>query len=178
MKKPASKAQPWVAIPGEEFRPIPSWSNAGYQASNFGRVRQTTSTRDVILSACLNRQGYLVVYLRDGARCCIACVHVLIAESFLGARPHGLVINHRDADKLNNVPANLEYIGRGDNIRHAAALGRLRHGTNHPFCRLDEDLVRAIRVYPEGITRTARAFGVSRGVVQRIRNGQAWKHVL
>ena len=50
-------------------------------------------------------------------------VHHIVAEHFLGDRPSDLVVNHRDGNKLNNHPNNLEYVTIAENIKHAIAHG-------------------------------------------------------
>lgn len=45
-------------------------------------------------------------------------VHSLVASTFLGPRQPGMVVNHKDGDKLNNHVANLEYLTARENIQH------------------------------------------------------------
>ncbi len=72
-----------------------------------------------LLSLFLNPYGYLKVKLGKNG----VLVHHLVAEIYLGMRPQNLVINHKDCDKINNHPDNLEYVTIGDNIRHAITNG-------------------------------------------------------
>ncbi len=49
--------------------------------------------------------------------------HQIIADRFIGKKPKGLTVNHKDGDKLNNRPENLEYLTIAENIRHAIENG-------------------------------------------------------
>lgn len=74
-------------------------------------------------------------YTRDGYLCCklfskTTTVHALIANLSYGSRPNGLVINHKDCNKLNNHPDNLEYCTIDANIQHAIKNGM--HVSNDP----------------------------------------------
>jgi hypothetical protein len=55
-----------------------------------------------------------------------AYVHHLVAAAFLGPKPDGAEVNHKDCDKTNNALSNLEYVSRGENIAHALANGKGR----------------------------------------------------
>ena len=52
-------------------------------------------------------------------------VHSLVALAFIGPRPEGMEVNHKDCDKQNNALNNLEYVTHGENQRHAAQMGRM-----------------------------------------------------
>ena len=43
-------------------------------------------------------------------------VHQMVAETYLGKRPDGLVIDHVNGNHLNNNATNLEYVTRTENI--------------------------------------------------------------
>lgn len=64
-------------------------------------------------------KGYLKVNIYGKPK----SVHRLVAECAFGPCPTGLVVNHKDGNKLNNNPENLEYCTIGENIRHAINLG-------------------------------------------------------
>jgi len=50
-------------------------------------------------------------------------IHHIVAEIFYGIRPEGLVITHKDGNKLNNHPDNLEYCTQAENVAHSIAMG-------------------------------------------------------
>ena len=78
------------------------------------------------LSQYFNPSGYLRVKLNNQNR----QIHSLIAECFLGKRPQGFTVNHKDGNKLNNRPDNLEYVTIADNIKHSIKYGM--HICNRP----------------------------------------------
>lgn len=70
-----------------------------------------------ILKTGLNGNKYHFVTLRKNNRAFPKTVHVLVAHEFLGPRPKGLVIHHKDNDKNNNAASNLEYVTRQKNTQ-------------------------------------------------------------
>ena len=106
----------------EEWKPIPDWEGF-YEVSNLARVRTTGKSigqrHGQILKQRPDRYGYLTVRLHRNAKLAERGVHTLVAGAFIGPRPKGLVINHKDGLKSNNHPSNLEYITNAENIRHA-----------------------------------------------------------
>lgn len=57
-------------------------------------------------------------------------VQVFVADCFLGLKPDGKEVNHKDGDKAHNHPNNLEYLTHSENISHAYAIGLLKN-TDH-----------------------------------------------
>jgi hypothetical protein len=86
-----------------------------------------------------------------------------------------LVIHHRDTDRSNNEPGNLETLCRRcHQIHHKCS-------TNFKAAKLDESQVRDIRyLFDRGLaTRLALAnrFGVTRGNIDHIVRRKTWQHV-
>lgn len=50
-------------------------------------------------------------------------VHRLVAYHFVDGYQDGLVVNHKDGNKLNNEADNLEWVTRSENDLHAFKLG-------------------------------------------------------
>lgn len=63
--------------------------------------------------------GYLQVHLYHNRQRIQKTIHSLVADKYLGPCPAGMEINHKDGNKLNNHPSNLEYVTHKENIRHA-----------------------------------------------------------
>lgn len=71
-----------------------------------------------VMKPVSNGLGYLQVSLvKEGIRY-RKYVHVLVAEAFLGSKPKGLEVNHKDRNKSNNHVDNLEYISHRENVLH------------------------------------------------------------
>jgi hypothetical protein len=108
----------------EEWRPCVGWPN--YEVSNLGQVRrrgrilkQTVFNKKTegdghYLGLCLSVEGVVTK----------VTVHSLVAAAFIGPRPEGWTIDHKDEVKSNNRATNLEYVTNGDNTRrwHARRL--------------------------------------------------------
>lgn len=131
-----------------------------------------------------NGRGYLRVRCHGKSR----CVHLLVAATFLGPKPEGLEVNHRDGDKRNNQSVNLEYTTRSANMKHAVASGLLipKRGEAHPSCKLSDAALAAIsseyrRMAPRGrlplgaAKLLARKYGISEDMPRRIAAGLARK---
>lgn len=174
----------------ERWKKIPSFSD--YSVSNLGRVRRDTAGGNdtlyagKIIKIHKGKNGYLSVGLRvtgkDGKRKPQRKdVHVLVAEAFHGPRPKGKEVNHKDLDKSNCVPSNLEYITKLQNIQHRNALTGFSKGELNPNVKLTVAQVVAIRsaFRPRIVTHAdlAARFGISRTQVASIVEGRAWKSV-
>jgi len=166
----------------EEWRPVIGYAGL-YMVSSLGRVYSVRTGR--ILLGTVTKQGYVQVRLTDrhmNARC--RTVHVLAAEAFIGPRPTGHVVNHRNAKKTFNVVSNLEYVTPGENIRRAVRLGHLRPhfkpGENNINARLTADDVRAIRALREQrvpAAELAAQYGVTTATIYRIGKRVLWRYI-
>lgn len=119
----------------EIFRTIPDFED--YQVSNRGRVISNKSGRSTFLKPQRDALGYLHVRLfpKDeifgrypdgrGKKPKLEKVHRLVALLFVPKPDNQDIweVNHKDGNKENNVVTNLEWITRGDNIRHSWKIG-------------------------------------------------------
>lgn len=88
-----------------------------YEVSDTGLVRRIESKR--VLKGCIT-SGYRSVKFTflDGKQQRFY-VHRLVAEHFLtDSWKEGLVVNHKDGDKLNNNVNNLEWVSQRANTLH------------------------------------------------------------
>lgn len=90
---------------------LPPWSMPGSRNGSWKGGRQVDSDGYILIHAPGHQNANAAGYVRE---------HRLVMESMLG---RGLdpteVVHHRDGDKQNNDPSNLELFSRnGDHLRH------------------------------------------------------------
>jgi hypothetical protein len=164
----------------EEWRPVtePDFEDS-YLVSSMGRVAR------IMRGGRSKSTGYISIILaRKGVAYRAYRVHQLVARAFNGPQPEGTIVNHKDADKGNNQPANLEYVTQGDNVRHGIRMGcRLvkKNPSNGQFAPvLTVDQVGEIKaMLPCGVPLhvLAEEYGVSTMAIKYIKIGRNWNRV-
>lgn len=109
----------------EEWRDISGFEGL-YKISSLGQVYSLRSKR--LLKPCLvgplDRDArYYGVMLRKDGKAIQFTIHRLVALAFIGERPDGHYINHKNLNRLDNRVDNLEYVTPQENTRHAIANG-------------------------------------------------------
>ena len=99
--------------------------NPRYGVTAEGEVWSCTSGSWQMMRK-VESSGYHKVKLSSKGRQRMHSVHSLVMAAFVGVRPNGLVINHKDGDKLNNRVSNLEYCTYRENWLHALRTGLSR----------------------------------------------------
>lgn len=159
-----------------------------YEVSRFGDVRswhtrgpgkrRASVPQNVIGS--VNREGYRQVLLSLNGRKRKHSVHILVAEAWIGPRPAGQQVRHRDGVRANCCASNLRY---GTPVQNAA--DRVEHGTDpagerNPRAVLDRGQVEEVRRRyvagdeRDGAAALARELGVARQTIGRIVRGETW----
>lgn len=172
----------------EEWRAVVGYEGF-YEVSDLGRVRSLDRikrngkrARGKILRTPLS-EGYPCCNLVRGGKQILNRVHRLVAAAFV-EKPsdEASTVNHKDFDRTNNRPDNLEWLSHGDNMRHAHAAnrcaGRRVYTRGKDYRRLEADTVREIRRrYASGETARSlcAAFDLSHPHVYRIVNRVVWK---
>ena len=102
----------------EEWRSIAGFPL--HMVSSEGRVFSWYSQR--FLRPGVGSHGYLRLNLGFGKS---HTLHVIVAAAFLGPRPAGHVVRHKDGNRLNPCRDNLEYGTYAENAQDA-----VKHGTH------------------------------------------------
>jgi hypothetical protein len=78
------------------------------------------------ISQTIDKKGYIQCKLNNKT----IALHRIIAKLYFGELPKGYCVNHKDSNKLNNHPNNLEYITLAENTIHSIKMGL--HICNRP----------------------------------------------
>lgn len=114
----------------EVWRDIPNYEDM-YQVSNLGDIRSLDRWvgnrffKGRVLVGRVAKNGYKYVGLNKDRKAKTVKNHVMTARMFIGERPKGLVINHKDENKLNNSVENLEYITVLENNMYGTHMSRI-----------------------------------------------------
>lgn len=109
----------------EEWRPVEGFPR--YEVSDLGRIRRAGTGRLMAVRYSRRRYGAVHFPAGDGSgRYVDFYIHRLVAAAFIGPRPEGKEVNHKDGNRRHNAVSNLEYCTRSENIRHAGKIRLLK----------------------------------------------------
>ena len=160
-----------------------------YEVSDDGRVRsvdrvvlcvnrwgqqapRTYPGQELMAYPNEKRGGYRYVNLhKEGQK--MRRVAVLVAEAFLGPRPAGTQVCHRNGEATDDRAANLRYDTPKGNAADQSLHGTRRKGESHPMARLSDSDVDTIRLLHNLVPKAdlAERFGVHPGHISNIQNG-------
>ena len=137
----------------ETWKDIPNYEGV-YQVSNLGRIRSLDRyvTRGKsgffkegqIQKLQNNGNGYLYKQLKYKGNYKNFYIHRLVLMVFVGKRPDGMVICHKDGDITNNELSNLRYDTPLENN-----IDQFRHETRKNILKNDE-VIKIREMYSEG----------------------------
>ena len=155
-----------------EWRDIPGYEGR-YRVSNDGRIYSLISS--LVMKQFKLTHGHLAVMLYFNGVGKIHPVHVLVASAFVGVRPPGYYTHHKNEDRQDNRPDNLEYKTpedhTGDHVR----------GEKSVCAKLTENQVREIRrLHSTGESsyrKLAKIYEVSCFTISDVIRRRNWRHV-
>jgi NUMOD4 motif/HNH endonuclease len=125
----------------ERWKDVPGYVGV-YQASTLGRVRTVDRTllqvsrwgtpmlrrfAGFVLSPCVDKDGYLYVCMKTAGG--NQRVHRVVAAAFIDNPEGKPQVNHKNGDRQDNRPVNLEWCTNSENHLHAfRVLGRKHTG--------------------------------------------------
>ena len=110
--------------------------------------------------------------------------HRVVYRFFYGPIPDGMQVNHKDGDKMNNRPANLEAVTPSQNVLHALHVlypHLRRRGEQHPMAKLmpcDVQTIIVRRRRGDQVKQIARDYGICASHASSLIAGRSWKHRL
>lgn len=154
----------------------------GYYAGSDGRIYSSKNgkwgddaTPRPLASAVLKNK-YAAVAPRINGKNKTYTVHSLVNRAFNGAPTKGQETRHLDGNRTNNVPSNLAWGTRTENMADTVAAGRVQRGSRHKGSKLTEENVLWIRKNHGSVStkEIAERFGVSKLTVARVARKQEW----
>lgn len=142
------------------------------------RQRRRTVTERIL--ALSTTDGYVAVNIgseKDGTRRRIT-LHTLVASVFLGDRPEGLDVMHRDGDRMNPRASNLMYGTKKENEKMKMGHGTDGRGERNPAAKLTQAEANKVKdLLAQGVKGViiADRFGITPTTVSYIKKGKTWR---
>lgn len=158
-----------------------------YEVSSLGRVRSLSynggrRSEPKMMTLRRNKGGYLKVKLTSSPYVSTwVSVHRVVARAFVDGCAKELHVNHKDGNKENNTPSNLEWCTQQQNNAHALENGLLRpqRGDSNGSSKLNSVQVINIRHAKGAVTaqRLAELYNVSKPLIHSIHLRRSWSHL-
>jgi hypothetical protein len=147
-------------IDNEEWRDIPINITLveGYKASTKGRIKNPLGK---ILNGYKSQKGYISVKVKNT----LFAVHRIVAATFLSNNIDGMVINHKDGDKANNIIENLEIVTQKENISHSYLTGLSTRNNKVQIIQVDE--IGSIVAKFDSMTEAESKTNINRGNIHK-----------
>ena len=167
----------------EVWKPVPGYEGL-YEVSDQGRVRSLERKclgRDgryevhhgKVLKPQKMKRGYFEVSLSSAGVKTHRTIHSLVAEVFIGPRPEGHDVAHKDGDRGHNSAENLIYMTREDNLHSTYSYGGKQATGKLSLADVDE--VRRRLAQGDRQIDIARDFDVNPSAIYHIKKGTAFK---
>ena len=147
-----------------------------YLINNEGIVKRGDTGR--LCKCAISQDGYPTYWLQaSSGQYKPAAAHILVAQAFLGERPEGYQVHHKDEDKANPRADNLEYLSRSEHRQEHAADQQGEAGANTVLTELQVLTIRLLVEHGAIQTLVALLFGVSKQNIGDIVKRRSWTHI-
>lgn len=161
------------------FKDAAGWE--GYlEVSDTGEVRRKSNHKPRRVR--IDNAGYLEVRVAINKKIHYLGLHRLVAKTWHPQENYeGLVVNHKDGNKLNNHIDNLEWCTQKVNVEHAVNnnLYSERHGkhvlTEDDVLQIRKEFIPESRTY--GVRALATRYGVGRTTIHNVVHRKTWRHI-
>jgi len=161
------------------FKLVNGWES-WLEVNETGEIRKPTNKKQRYCR--INLAGYLEVKVTVDKKVHYLPIHRLIAMTWHPQESYeGLVVNHKDGNKLNNHIDNLEWCTQKINVEHAVNnnLYSERHGkhvlTEEDVLQIRKEFIPESRTY--GVRALATRYGVGRTTIHNVVHRKTWRHI-
>jgi len=175
-----------------EMRPVVGYEGL-YSVTPCGMVwshPSKTRSKGKFLRQNTQKNGYVSVVLSKNGVGKTVKIHRIVAQAYIACDKSGLVVNHKDGNKSNNVVDNLEWTSPKKNTIHAWSTGLCKNTElSLKALELGRKLKRALDfydavdirfLYSQGVTvaKIAEEYGIARAAIYNIVKHKTYKEVV
>lgn len=150
-----------------------------YYACDNGRI--FSEHLNDYMKEYVTNAGYLRIDINDKH----FSVHRLIALAFIPNPGNKPEVNHKDTDKSNNKPSNLEWVTRKENNNYPETYNKrcenIKKGEENNFHKLTEmevkEIIRLLNEDEFSNQDIATMYNVIPKSIRNIKNNKTWKHI-
>lgn len=159
-------------------------SHPGYCVTSSGRLLSCRTAGGFgdwkEITGGLDKDGYRKAILCDGTggRSHVR-IGAVVLEAFRGPRPEGMVVCHRDGNRVNNSIDNLRWATQKENINDKWECGTYQHGDRASRRKLTSESVLTIRRRHESgetIAHLATEYAVHKSTIDAAISKRNWKY--
>jgi hypothetical protein len=158
-----------------------------YEVSTLGRIRSLDRPQRVCGSGISTQKGQILKQWKQGnyMYCDLrlpgikqkARVHVVVLETFVCARPDGMIACHGNGNSTDNRLCNLRWGSHHDNAKDKILHGTHKYGELCRHSKLSEDQAIAILESSKANAALAKDYGVCKATISHIKTGRNWPHL-
>lgn len=176
------------SLPNEKWVDIDEYFGH-YKISNFFRIKSicrlafknngsSVMKPEQLRAVHPNSDGYLIVRLTKERVANTKSLHILVAKAFIPNPENLPEVNHKDGNKLNCLPDNLEWGTHKYNMEHAVKNGLRKYGkSDSTKFKLTEQQVLDIFNSKDRSGILAKKYGLTKSSIQRIKSGKTYSKI-